>query len=116
VRRVHLLLRLLLCTSVVTTVGFLAFQCLSPLRQRSLVRDSYQETVDHLEDSTAQMESAERRLRLLTSSPEAVEREVRSQYQMLRPGETLYLLEEEDPLMVQPINSTTDRNLIAASH
>lgn len=55
----------------------------------------YEYEVSRLNEITTEMERAETRLRQLTGSVEAVEKEARTQLRLVRPGERLVLIEEE---------------------
>ncbi len=56
-------------------------------------RAQYLETKTTLEETTGRLAAAERRLRELTTSVDAVEREVRRQLHLIKPGERLLVIQ-----------------------
>lgn len=56
-------------------------------------RAQYLETKATLDETTGRLAAAERRLRELTTSVDAVEREVRRQLHLIKPGERLLVIQ-----------------------
>ncbi|MBI1292842.1 hypothetical protein GC173_16640 [bacterium] len=93
--------RLRLVSRVVLLVAFLlAFPALvlSNLASRSEVvgaRRLYDRTRADLAQTDGRLGAAEDRLKNLTTSVQAVEQEARERFRLVRPGETLVLIESE---------------------
>ena len=66
------------------------------LQETESARATYVATAEELRMTTEQLRRSEEWLKELTTSTEAVEREARRQFRMIRPGEELLFIEVEE--------------------
>jgi cell division protein FtsB len=87
--------RLLLIIIVLLFLPLLIHENLVARENVDRARAEYERTATRLKTTTADLQRIERRLTRLTTSLGAVEDEVREQHRMIRPGETLVLINSQ---------------------
>lgn len=88
--------RVILMAVVVLALPALVLSNRMMATEVEVARENYRIQVESLNQTTASLQATEHRLHRLTSSMSAVEQEVRSHLRLIRPGETLMLIEVED--------------------
>mgnify|MGYP006311507297 FL=1 len=80
---------------VLAALPYLVYENLLSEKEAHQAERNYERTARQLELTTQNLREVEHRLTRLTTSVEAVEDEAREQHRMIKPGETLLLVERE---------------------
>lgn len=81
--------------SVVATAVMMVLVTLPLVEERHAAEARYRQTAEDFAAISAEKQEVEHTLTMLTTSLEAVEREVRRELRMIRPGEKLILIKRE---------------------
>lgn len=99
-------IKFILIIVVMGSAPVIALSNLVIMEETAKARQRYVETLDAFRQSQGELRGVEDKLRRLTSSVDAVEVEVRQQLRMVKPGEALILIRQEETPPAITIQST----------